>query len=99
MLTGKKGLDYEIKEVSSNIIMDKCNSKAPEHEVTISDLSNWIIDRFDSFTGENYILSILFTKGYIKCKKAKATHYASVTKKGSDISQINIWLFYSACNV
>lgn len=95
MLTGKKGLDFEIKELNSSIIIDKCNAKPCEHEVTICNMSNMIIDRFDSYFGKNYIKKTLESKGYIQTLRSKSSHYAVVTKKGSDSSLLALYLYFN----
>ena len=95
MLTGQKGFNHDVKEVSSSIIIEKCNSRETNHELTICDFTNWIIDRFDSLAGKKYVTKVLNSKGFSVCKKSEATHYAILTQKGSDISELNLWLFYS----
>jgi len=92
MNIGKKGFDVETKALSEDIIKEKCNKKQCDHETAICNFSNFIIDRFDSHTGKQFIKNMLLLKGYEVCKKKEANHYAIVTKKGSDYSELNLWI-------
>lgn len=92
MNTGHKSLNTETKSVSEEIIKEKCNQKQCEHEVTICNFSNYIIDRFDSYSGKQHVKNILLSKGYEVCLKRDASFYAIVTKKGSDHSELNFWM-------
>jgi len=88
-----KQLSIEVKELSNSIIMDKCNSKEiPVRNVFICDMNNWIVERYESIADKNYIKKNLSNKGFSVCKKSEATHYLSVCKSGSDISEFNLWI-------
>lgn len=92
MATGHKAYTKESNEVCYDIIRQKCNSKEMEHEVVICDFSNWMVERFDSFSGKNHVSKILASKGYMVCKKRDADHYAEIHKKGCDASEFDFWL-------
>lgn len=85
-------LTKEVKSISRDIIMDKCNSKEPSHIVTIADFNNWVIDRYESFAGKEYVKAGLLSRGYEVCKRKEATHYSKLTVKGEDVSELNFWL-------
>lgn len=92
MATGHKGLISEMKDLTKSIMQEKCNGKQAEHEITICDITNWIVDCFDSHAGKSYVKSILLSKGYDICKKSESTHWATLTKKGCDNSELSFWL-------
>lgn len=89
MTTGSKTLKIDSKIITDSIIMDKCNSLEMKHEVEISDMTNWVVDRFDS---HNDLKSVLVSKGYSKCLKRDAKWYATLTRKGSEFPLQSIWI-------
>lgn len=92
MNTGHKAYTNESKELSNQIVKEKCNAKQFEHKLTICDFTNWIIDITDCHSGKDYVEKIFLLKGYEICKRKEADHYANVTKKGCDIPTLRFWI-------
>ena len=87
-----KQFTNEVKELNSSIIIDKCNSKAPQYKVYICNMSNMIVDVFETHFSKDMIKKQLQIKGYEICKRKDATNYISTCRIGSDISDFNLWL-------
>lgn len=87
-----KQFTNEVKELNSSIILEKCNSKAPEYRVYICNMSNIIIDIFETHFSKEVIKKQLQMKGFEICKRKDATNYVSTCKTGSDTSDFNLWL-------
>ena len=87
-----KQFSKEVSELNSSIIMDKCNSKAPEHIIVICNFNNMIVERVDSYSGKNHVKSVLSKMGYEVCKRSEANHYAEVCLKGNDKSDFHFWI-------
>ena len=87
-----KQFTNEVKELNSSIILDKCNSKAPEYKVYICDMSNMIVDIFETHFSKDIIKKQLQRMGFEICKRKDATNYIATCKIGSDTSDFNLWL-------
>ena len=90
MTTGSKTLKIDSKSIVDSIIMEKCNAKEMSHHVVISDMTNWIIDEFDSHGGKDHVVKQLRKKWYEVCLRREADHYASI--QGSVLHFPIIWL-------
>jgi hypothetical protein len=91
-MTGSKSLSVETSKVATQMIMDKCNSLGYKHESVICDMSNWVVDRFESHSGKDYLKKVLLSKNYEVCKRSEASGYISIFKQGQDKSELTFWI-------
>ena len=79
---GHKVMQQEMNDLSSQLIINKCNSRfEPEihiKESLIIGVNGLILDKFNSVKNEKTILSILKEKGYEKCLRREASAYCSM---------------------
>lgn len=91
---GHKEFNKEVRDQCAEITKTNCflRNPVPTHDVNLCDLTNWIIDRFESYNGKKHVSDLLLKKGFEVCLKRDATLYAIVTKKGRDCSDFHLWL-------
>lgn len=61
------------------------------YKVTVCDMTNWIIDEFESF-GENIAFGLFCRGAYKVSKRRDATNYALVDTQDTEATICTIWL-------
>ena len=86
----KKQFDKEVKDLSDQIITDRCNQSQMNHRMDICSMSNWIDSSILIHLGQE--ISVLTNLGMVKCKRNEATHYALINRISPEATVKTLWI-------